>query len=156
MTATIKSHDSRLTQPRFSMSAEIACQPTVVDLFCGAGGISEGFRQAGFTVLAGSDNDPDAMIGILEHMNPDDFAVAPMPLGPDGKAFPSIGYAGFMMMDTTYRDREIDLVLLTHDRLLIVELDRGNLRCRCAFAFEVGLGCDAVAPLVAHPGAASG
>ena len=61
MTATIKSHDSRLTQPRFSMSAEIACQPTVVDLFCGAGGISEGFRQAGFTVLAGSDNDPDAM-----------------------------------------------------------------------------------------------
>lgn len=32
------------------------------------------------------------------------------------------GYAGFMMMDTTYRDREIDLVLLTHDRLLIIEL----------------------------------
>lgn len=34
---------------------------TVVDLFAGAGGLSEGFRQAGFTVLAGSDNDPDAM-----------------------------------------------------------------------------------------------
>jgi len=34
---------------------------TVVDLFCGAGGLSEGFRQAGFQVLAGSDNDPDAM-----------------------------------------------------------------------------------------------
>ena len=33
----------------------------VVDLFCGAGGLSEGFRQAGFQVLAGSDNDPDAM-----------------------------------------------------------------------------------------------
>lgn len=33
----------------------------VVDLFCGAGGLSEGFRQAGFTILAGSDNDPDAM-----------------------------------------------------------------------------------------------
>ncbi|MCA8975623.1 MAG: DNA cytosine methyltransferase [Planctomycetes bacterium] len=32
----------------------------VVDLFAGAGGISEGFRQAGFRVLAGSDNDPDA------------------------------------------------------------------------------------------------
>lgn len=32
------------------------------------------------------------------------------------------GYAGFMMMDTTSRDREIDLVLLTHDRLLIIEL----------------------------------
>lgn len=35
--------------------------PTVVDLFCGAGGLSEGFRQAGFSILAGSDNDPDAM-----------------------------------------------------------------------------------------------
>ena len=33
----------------------------VIDLFCGAGGLSEGFRQAGFTVVAGSDNDPDAM-----------------------------------------------------------------------------------------------
>jgi DNA (cytosine-5)-methyltransferase 1 len=35
--------------------------PSVVDLFCGAGGLSEGFRQAGFTIAAGSDNDPDAM-----------------------------------------------------------------------------------------------
>lgn len=34
---------------------------TIVDLFAGAGGLSEGFRQAGFTVLAGADNDPDAM-----------------------------------------------------------------------------------------------
>lgn len=38
------------TAPRF----------TVVDLFAGAGGLSEGFRQAGFSVVAGSDNDPDA------------------------------------------------------------------------------------------------
>jgi DNA (cytosine-5)-methyltransferase 1 len=30
---------------------------TVVDLFCGAGGVSEGFRQAGFHVLAGVDYD---------------------------------------------------------------------------------------------------
>lgn len=33
----------------------------VVDLFAGGGGLSEGFRQAGFRVVAGSDNDPDAM-----------------------------------------------------------------------------------------------
>lgn len=61
MAATIKSHDIRFTQPKFTMSTGKAPLPTVVDLFCGAGGISEGFRQAGFTVLAGSDNDPDAM-----------------------------------------------------------------------------------------------
>lgn len=30
---------------------------SAIDLFCGAGGLSEGFRQAGFTVLAGNDID---------------------------------------------------------------------------------------------------
>jgi DNA (cytosine-5)-methyltransferase 1 len=34
---------------------------TFLDLFAGAGGLSEGFRQAGWTPLAGSDIDPDAM-----------------------------------------------------------------------------------------------
>jgi len=33
---------------------------TVVDLFCGAGGLSEGFRQSGFQVLAGCDFDDTA------------------------------------------------------------------------------------------------
>lgn len=33
---------------------------TVIDLFCGAGGLSEGFRQAGFRVLAGQDIDTKA------------------------------------------------------------------------------------------------
>jgi hypothetical protein len=32
----------------------------VVDLFCGAGGLSEGFRQAGYQIIAGTDVDPDA------------------------------------------------------------------------------------------------
>jgi DNA (cytosine-5)-methyltransferase 1 len=34
---------------------------TVIDIFCGAGGFSEGFRQAGFKVLAGVDSDPQAI-----------------------------------------------------------------------------------------------
>ena len=34
--------------------------PTIVDLFAGAGGLVEGFRQAGFRVLLGNDSDPDA------------------------------------------------------------------------------------------------
>ncbi len=37
-----------------------ACPPTVIDLFCGAGGIAEGFRQAGFVSIAATDIDPDA------------------------------------------------------------------------------------------------
>lgn len=34
--------------------------PTAIDLFCGAGGLSEGFRQAGFHVLVGNDFDDAA------------------------------------------------------------------------------------------------
>ena len=34
-----------------------SAQPTAIDLFCGAGGLSEGFRQAGYRVLAGNDID---------------------------------------------------------------------------------------------------
>jgi DNA (cytosine-5)-methyltransferase 1 len=33
----------------------------VLDIFCGAGGFSEGFRQAGFNIVAGVDNDEQAL-----------------------------------------------------------------------------------------------
>lgn len=34
---------------------------TTLDLFCGAGGLAEGFRRAGFRTLGGADIDPDAI-----------------------------------------------------------------------------------------------
>jgi DNA (cytosine-5)-methyltransferase 1 len=37
-------------------------KPTIIDLFCGAGGLSCGFRQAGFSVLAGLDNWEEALV----------------------------------------------------------------------------------------------
>lgn len=36
---------------------ELEVRPTVIDLFCGAGGLSQGFRQAGYSVLLGNDID---------------------------------------------------------------------------------------------------
>ncbi|MBG1232371.1 ABC transporter substrate-binding protein [Aestuariivirga litoralis] len=45
--------------------------------------------------------DPDALIGIAEKMNADDFAVAPWPVGPSGKAYPALGYAGWAMMSAS-------------------------------------------------------
>jgi len=36
-------------------------KPTVLDLFCGCGGFSLGFQQAGFEIIAGIDNDKEAL-----------------------------------------------------------------------------------------------
>lgn len=43
-----------------SQPSRILVRVRIVDLFAGAGGLSEGFRQAGYAVLAGADSDPDA------------------------------------------------------------------------------------------------
>jgi multiple sugar transport system substrate-binding protein len=43
------------------------------------------------------DQDPDALIAIAERMKPEDYGVAPMPKGENGKTFPTIGYAGWSM-----------------------------------------------------------
>ena len=51
----------RSGEHRSVTAAAVEAPPfSIVDLFSGAGGFSEGFRQAGFNVLAGLDNDPDA------------------------------------------------------------------------------------------------
>ena len=56
--------DSGIIIPE-SLGREMAmagCRPKAVDLFCGCGGFSLGFMQAGFEVVAAVDNDPCAVI----------------------------------------------------------------------------------------------
>jgi multiple sugar transport system substrate-binding protein len=72
--------------------------------------VNWGFNEivAGFYsgTCAMLDQDPDALIAVKERMNPEDFAVAPMPLGPAGKSFPTIGYAGWAMFEASQHKDE--------------------------------------------------
>lgn len=64
--------------------------------------VNWGFNEtvAGFYsgTCAFLDQDPDALIAIDERMKPEQYGVIPMPKGPSGKAFTTIGYAGWSMM----------------------------------------------------------
>ncbi|MBO6892612.1 MAG: sugar ABC transporter substrate-binding protein [Roseibium sp.] len=79
--------------------------------------VSWGFNEivAGFYsgTCAFLDQDPDALIAVSERMEADDFAVIPMPVGPSGKAFPTIGFAGWAMFDTT-SDEDLSWKLIAH------------------------------------------
>ncbi len=77
--------------------------------------VNWGFNEivAGFYsgTCAMLDQDPDALIAIAERMNADDYAVAPMPKGPAGKSFPTIGYAGWAMFaDSEHKQATWDLI----------------------------------------------
>ena len=77
--------------------------------------VNWGFNEivAGFYsgTCAMLDQDPDALIAIAERMDADDFAVAPMPLGPAGKSFPTIGYAGWAMFEASeHKDEAAALI----------------------------------------------
>ncbi len=50
--------------------------PTVLDLFCGAGGLSLGFQRAGFRIVAALDNDAAAVETHRSNLGPDAHAVA--------------------------------------------------------------------------------
>ncbi|UXS03348.1 ABC transporter substrate-binding protein [Agrobacterium tumefaciens] len=64
--------------------------------------VNWGFNEivAGFYsgTCAFLDQDPDALIAIAQRMKAEDFGVMTMPKGPDGKTFPTIGFAGWSMM----------------------------------------------------------
>lgn len=72
--------------------------------------VNWGFNEivAGFYsgTCAFLDQDPDALIAIAERMPAEDFAVIPMPVGPAGKAFPTIGFAGWSIFNTTEHEEE--------------------------------------------------
>ncbi len=63
--------------------------------------VSWGFNETVTGFYTGTcamlNQDPDALIGVAEKMSADDFAVAPMPVGPSGKSYPTLGYAGWAM-----------------------------------------------------------
>lgn len=42
-------------------------KPTVIDMFCGCGGLSRGFMDAGYEVLLGIDNNKDALVSFKEN-----------------------------------------------------------------------------------------
>lgn len=64
--------------------------------------VNWGFNEivAGFYsgTCAFLDQDPDALIAIAQRMKAEDFGIMTMPKGPDGKTFPTIGFAGWSMM----------------------------------------------------------
>lgn len=72
--------------------------------------IVAGFYSGNCAML---DQDPDALIAVAQYMDEDDFAVAPLPLGPGGKSFPSIGYAGWSIMSSTV-DEDLSWELVAH------------------------------------------
>lgn len=77
--------------------------------------VSWGFNEivAGFYsgTCAFLDQDPDALIAVAERMPAEDFAVMPMPVGPSGKAFPTIGFAGWSMFEASeHKDESFELI----------------------------------------------
>ena len=72
--------------------------------------VNWGFNEivAGFYsgTCAFLDQDPDALISIAERMPAEDFAVIPMPVGPSGKAFPTIGFGGWSIFSATEHEED--------------------------------------------------
>lgn len=95
-----KDGNSTLIQPGALKGAQM-----LVDMYQQGGApkdsVNWGFNEIVSGFYSGKcamlDQDPDALIAIKNSMPADDFAVAPMPVGPAGKAFPTIGYTGWAM-----------------------------------------------------------
>jgi multiple sugar transport system substrate-binding protein len=77
--------------------------------------VNWGFNEVVAGFYSGScamvDQDPDALIAIAARMKPDQFGVAPMPKGPSGKAFPTLGYVGWSIFKSSaHKDLDWKLI----------------------------------------------
>jgi multiple sugar transport system substrate-binding protein len=82
--------------------------------------VNWGFNEivAGFYsgTCAMLDQDSDALIAIAERMKPDQYGVAPFPKGPSGKAYPTVGYAGWSIFKSSlHKDLDWKLVKALDD-----------------------------------------
>jgi multiple sugar transport system substrate-binding protein len=82
--------------------------------------VNWGFNEIVAGFYSGScamvDQDSDALIAVAERMRPEQYGVAPMPKGPSGKAFPTIGYVGWSIFKTsTHKDLDWKLIQALND-----------------------------------------
>jgi multiple sugar transport system substrate-binding protein len=96
----------------FNEEGSVKALQMLQDLYMGGfvpkDSISWGFNEIVTGFYTGTcamlDQDPDALIGIAEKMKAEDFSVAPMPKGPNGKSYPTLGFAGWSMFsDSTVK-----------------------------------------------------
>lgn len=105
---------STLSDPAWIKGSQV-----LVDLYKSGGApkdsVNWGFNEivAGFYsgTCAMLDQDPDALIAIAQRMKPEEFGVTTMPKGPSGRAYPTLGYAGWSMFKTSqHKDLAWELI----------------------------------------------
>lgn len=75
-------------------------KPTVIDMFCGCGGLSRGFMDAGYEVLLGIDNNEDALKSFRENHNG--------AIGMNGDLFKD---STILQMAGATNNRQVDLII---------------------------------------------
>ncbi|HET9391703.1 MAG TPA: sugar ABC transporter substrate-binding protein [Steroidobacteraceae bacterium] len=82
--------------------------------------VNWGFNEVVAGFYSGScammDQDPDALIAVASRMKPGEFGVAPMPKGPSGRAFPTLGYVGWSIFRRSlYKELDWKLIQALDD-----------------------------------------
>ena len=104
----------------FAEAGSVGGLQAMVDLYRNGGApkdsVGWGFNEVVSGFYSGTcamlDQDPDALIGIADKMPAADFGVTPMPVGPGGHAYPSLGYSGWAMFQAS-ADKEASWKLIS-------------------------------------------